>query len=274
MATEPTYRLEGVIRTREEMQDFEGPLNLILMLLSKNKIEIRDIQISLILDQYLAFIEGMQELDLEVASEFVQMASNLLYIKTRMLLTGEEEVSELELLMTSLEQLKARDAYAAVRAVVPEIGRMSERGRSLWSTPGETLPKYGAYECRHEPVELLGALYGLFSRGIRSPEEEEEQARVSRLIPRRITYPVTEKSRQLVERMRRKGSEKLSSLYQLCESRSELVATFISLLELCSVGSLYVSREDGELIVNFAGGGRDTESILRSLSFSETPSEE
>ncbi len=96
----PTFHLEGVIRTKEEMQDFEGPLTLILMLLSKNKIEIRDIKIAEILDQYLAWLAEMQRMDLDIASEFVQMASHLVYIKTKTLLAGTEEVSELELLMS------------------------------------------------------------------------------------------------------------------------------------------------------------------------------
>ena len=96
---EPSYHLEGVIRTRDELEDFTGPLDLILMLLSKNKIEIRDIQISLLLDQYLEYLQMMQEMDLEIASEFVQMASHLTYIKTKMLLTEEKEPTELEMLV-------------------------------------------------------------------------------------------------------------------------------------------------------------------------------
>ena len=107
----PNFFLEGVVKNKDDMQDFEGPLSLILMLLSKNKIEIRDIKIAEILDQYLDYLEQMQSMDLEIASEFVQMAAHLLYIKTRTLLSSEEEVSELELLMASLEQLKARDIY-------------------------------------------------------------------------------------------------------------------------------------------------------------------
>ena len=103
------------------MEDFEGPLTLILMLLSKNKIEIQDVSISSILEQYLAYLDEMKAMDLEIASEFVQMASHLLYIKTRTLLTSEEEVSELEVLMESLEQLKAKDNLAAIREVVPEL---------------------------------------------------------------------------------------------------------------------------------------------------------
>ena len=87
---DPTYFLEGIIHDKSEMADFEGPLSLILLLLSKNKIEIRDIKISEILDQYLEYLNAMEKLDLEIASEFVQMASYLLYIKTRMLLTEEK----------------------------------------------------------------------------------------------------------------------------------------------------------------------------------------
>ena len=77
----PSFFLEGVIHEKNELQDFEGPLSLILMLLSKNKIEIRDVSISEILDQYLDYLDRMQSMDLEIASEFVQMAAHLLYIK-------------------------------------------------------------------------------------------------------------------------------------------------------------------------------------------------
>ena len=80
----PIYHLEKVVKTREDMEDFNGPLDLILHLLSKNKMEIKDIQISLILEQYLAWMDQRKKLDLEVASEFVTMAAQLVFIKTRM----------------------------------------------------------------------------------------------------------------------------------------------------------------------------------------------
>ena len=97
-----SFHLESIVKEKDSMQDFEGPLSLILMLLQKNKIEIKDLRVSDILDQYLAYLEEMQSLDLEISSEFVQMASHLLYLKTRELLTVEEEVSELDLLRQSL----------------------------------------------------------------------------------------------------------------------------------------------------------------------------
>ena len=94
----PVFKLEKVVRSKaeEEMQDFEGPLDLILFLLSKNKMEIQDISISQILDQYLAWLEARQKLDLEVASEFIAMASHLMFIKTRMLLSIEDEEAQEE----------------------------------------------------------------------------------------------------------------------------------------------------------------------------------
>ena len=88
----PIYHLEKVVKAKQEdLEDFNGPLDLILHLLSKNKIEIRDIQITLLLDQYLEWMERREQLNLEIASEFVTMAAHLVYIKTRMLLSIEDE---------------------------------------------------------------------------------------------------------------------------------------------------------------------------------------
>lgn len=86
---EPTYHLAGVMHTRDELPaDFDGPLSVILLLLSKNKIEIQDVSITSILEQYLAYLDEMKRLDMEIASEFIAMASHLMLIKTKMLLSG------------------------------------------------------------------------------------------------------------------------------------------------------------------------------------------
>ena len=258
----PTFHLEGIVKTKEEMQDFEGPLTLILMLLNKNKIEIRDVKIADILDQYLAWLAEMQSMDLEIASEFVQMASHLVYIKTKTLLAGTEEVSELELLLSSLEQLKCRDAFAAVKTLIPAMAKSLETGALLYSTPAEPLPKFSAYDYRHEPWELLGALAGMVGKGAPVPEEE---ARVP-AVPRPLVYSVQDKSRQLVELLRRQGGMTLRALYAMSASRSEMVATFLSLLTMCSMGNVIIDRgENDDYIVQFTGG--DTEAILESLDY-------
>ena len=103
---EPQYRLEGIVHTKSEtMEDFEGPLDVIFELLSKNKIEIQDVSITAILEQYLGYLDEMKRMDMEIASEFITMASHLMLIKTKMLLSAAEQAeaeSELDLLRQSL----------------------------------------------------------------------------------------------------------------------------------------------------------------------------
>lgn len=261
MSTDPTFRLEGVVHERDTLADFEGPLSLILQLLSKNKIEIRDISVSEILDQYLAYLDEMQRMDLEVASEFVQMAAYLLYIKTRTLLAADKEVTELEQLMSSLEQLKAKGARDAIKSVLGEFGAMSENGKDLFTRRQEPLSREAkVYDYRHEPSELLGALLSVFMRpDIRPPAPRE----LATLAPKRIVYGVRDKSREIIERLSSRGSATLGELCAESRSRSEVVAVFLSVLELCSMGSLVISESGGDLVLEFTGG--DTEKILEAI---------
>lgn len=246
----PTFHLDGVVKDKNVLQDFDGPLSLILMLLSKNKIEIRDIKISEILDQYLEYLDRMEKMDLEITSEFVQMASHLLYIKTRTLLAGEEEVSELEELMTSLEQLKCKDIYSAVQRITPELKKASEKGLLYYAKLPEPLPDIKReYEYRHDPADLFRALYTVITRGGKPSEPELAH----RLAPSRIVYEVRTKSRELIDRLQ-EGPAKLSELYSECRSRSEIVATFISILELCSMGSVELTGDESDYTLSFTGG--------------------
>lgn len=258
----PNFHLEGVVKGKNELQDFEGPLSLILMLLSKNKIEIRDISISDILDQYLEYLEQMQSMDLEIASEFVQMASHLLYIKTKTLLAAdEEEVSELEVLMASLEELKCKDLFSSIQQVLPELAQASEKGMLYFSKMPEPVRKTDRqYEYKHEPVELLKAMYSMYSRGSRPAEREEN---LLSAVPKRIVYSVKDKSRQILNRLGEKVTS-LNEIYAECTSRSELVASFVAVLELCSMGSIKISRQENDYKLEFIGG--DLDEILENIS--------
>ena len=248
---DPNFYLEGILHEKDELKDFEGPLSLILMLLQKNKIEIRDIRISEILDQYLEYLNKMQEMDLEIASEFVRMASYL-----------DEEVSELEALIESLETLKCKDALTAVREVAPMLGNAYRQGALIYSRSPEPAPAVSKeYTYTHEPVELLKALLNIFRS---TDEKPPEMTGISQAIPQRIVYSIRSKSRQILDRLRLRNIS-LNELYRECRSRSELVATFISVLELCSMGSLVVSvsrRGDG-YDLSFAGG--DIDEILEQI---------
>lgn len=251
-----TYHLEGIIKTKEEMQDFEGPLTLILMLLQKNKIEIRDIVISDILDQYTEYLNEMEKMDLDIASEFVQMAAYLLYIKTKMLLTEEKEVSELELLIQSLEQLKAKDVQNSLQKVIPYIKNNYEKGILYFSKPAEPIQtSRRQYEYHHDSIDLLSALSDVFNRGSLTPAIQS----ISDAAPRYTPYGVREKSKELITKLKSNKTIPLNKLYTDCSTKSEVVATFISVLQLCSIGSLEINKDafSHEYVLSFIGGDLD-----------------
>ena len=156
---DPIFKLEKVVQTRgdEPLEDFEGPLDLILYLLGKNKIEIQDIPITLILEQYQDYLEKRKRMDLEVASEFITMAAQLMFIKTRMLLNLEDEEaqSEMDALIKSLEERKRGEAYARVRMLSERLAPLSEFGRNILTRPPEPMERGKIYEYDQEPADLV-----------------------------------------------------------------------------------------------------------------------
>lgn len=261
------FHLESIVKGKDSMQDFEGPLSLILMLLQKNKIEIRDLRVSDILDQYLAYLNQMQSMDLEVSSEFVQMASHLLYLKTRELLTVEEEVSELELLMQSLEQLQAKERFTALRASIPWMKHASEKGLLyLTKAPEPMHPEKQEYNYRHQPFELLQAMLAVWTRDNTTGPVLEE--RFLSAVPRRMIFSLRDKSHEIISRLKQ-GPETLSSLFRTCRSDSELVATFVAILELCGAGSLKMEKNETEIFLTLSGDEESIKTVLDSIEDEE-----
>ena len=164
----PVYKLEHVVHSREGMEDFEGPLDLILYLLGKNRIEIQDIPIALILEQYLAYLDRRQQMDLEVASEFITMAAQLMFIKSRMLLSIEDEEaqSEMEELIRSLEERRSGENYARIKCVTEILGPW-EFGRDVLVKAPEPMETGRVYEYSHRPKDLLKAMREVAERGER-----------------------------------------------------------------------------------------------------------
>ncbi len=227
----PVYKLERVVHSREGLEDFEGPLDLILFLLSKNKIEIQDIPIALILDQYLEYLALRREMDLEVASEFITMASQLMFIKTRMLLNLEDEEAQSEMaeLIRSLEERRSGENYAKIKYVAAQLGPMGEFGRGILVKGPEPAEKGRPRSYDHAPEDLLKALRDIADRGerLRPPPLSSFSE-----IVQREPYPVAGKARELLERLRR-GVTSFRLLFRGSRSRSEVVATFLAILELC-----------------------------------------
>ena len=229
----PVFKLEKVVRARnEELQDFEGPLDLILFLLSRNKMEIQDISIALICDQYLAWIAQRQSMDLEVASEFITMASQLMYIKSRMLLSVEDEEAktEMDALIESLEERKRNESYAKIKEMAAKLAPLGEFGRSILTRDPEPLERGKVYEYNQRLTDLSAALAELRSRSARSLPSPEAAFRE---IVQHEPYPVETKAEELLRRLREEGVLKWLRVFFGCRSRSEIVATFLAVLELC-----------------------------------------
>ena len=228
----PVYHLEHVVRSKEEMEDFNGPLDLILHLLSKNKMEIKDIQIALILDQYIEWMDRRKEMDLEVASEFVTMAAHLVYIKTRMLLSiqDEEAASEMEQLIASLEEHQRHENYDRLKQVIPTLDRRYRVGRDYMTRPPEQLPKDRTYRYVHQPEDLVNAMRAVLQRSDGVPEPTE---RAFEGIVGHEPYPVQNKVKEVLTRVLRAGITHFKALFRGSRSRSEIVATFLAVLELC-----------------------------------------
>ena len=247
--TQPQYRLEGIVRTRtEEMEDFQGPLDVIFLLLSKNKIEIADVSITAILEQYLAYLEEMKRLDMEIASEFITMASHLMLIKTKMLLSAAEAAeaeSELDLLRQSLIERQRRDAMEQIRMAIGFLEPRNEIGRCIFTKQPEPLRKDKSYRYKHEPADLLRSLDEIAERNSRRlpPPTVNFKGIVGK-----EPYPVTKKSGEILRLLILRGVERLKNLFKGNKSRSEIVATFIALLDLCKNNS--VTLEDDPSGVN------------------------
>ena len=247
---EPKYHLSGVLRSREEApEDFDGPLDVILLLLSKNKIEIQDISIASILEQYLAYLDEMKRMDMEIASEFIAMASHLMLIKTKMLLSTaeqEEALSEMELLIRSLQERQRQEALERIRSAAVFLDERSEAGLGQFTKGPEPYEKDSSYRYLHDREDLRRA-YALMAERSSKPLPPPRASFEG--IVGREPYPVTRKSAELLKKLILRGISRFRQLFRGSRSRSEIVATFLAVLDLCKSHSVEVAEENGEDVI-------------------------
>lgn len=242
---EPQYKLEGIVHTKTETrEDFEGPLDVIFLLLSKNKIEIQDVSITAILEQYLAYLDKMKQLDMQIASEFITMASHLMLIKTKMLLSAAEQAeaeSELDQLRQSLLERRRREAMEQIRQAVVQLEPRNEIGRCIFTKEPEPLPKEKTYRYQHSTADLLRALDLISERNQRQLPPPTANFRG---IVAKEPYPVNRKAGEVLRQLVLRGVERLKSLFRGNKSRSEIVATFLAILELCKTNSVVLEDDN------------------------------
>lgn len=229
---------------------FEGPLDLLLHLIQKNKVNIYDIPIAMITEQYLDYLDQMRQADLDIMSEFLVMAATLLRIKSQMLLPkevneeGEEEDPRAELVQRLMEYKVYK--YASEELKDWEI----EAGKCLYKVP--TLPEEVAtYKEPIRPQEIIER-QGVTLEHLKEVFEFVMRRRTDKLDPVRSQFGEIKQDEVKIEdkmmhiRDRIKKSKKMSfqGLLEKQATKVEVVVTFLALLELMKMGNIKVVQED------------------------------
>lgn len=216
---------------------FEGPLDLLLHLIVKHKLDIMDIEISLLLEQYLAYMEELDHEDYEYAGEFLEMAARLIYIKTVSLLPKPEEAQELkqELQGRILEYSVCKQLAGKLREQYISEGVFVRRELVL-----EEGSK--AYELTHSPGELVSAL--MLAGKKRAVFEPKIKARDFGGIVSHKIYSVTAKILFVLKRLYKTGQFEMDRLYDGMKEKSERIATFLAILELTKSGRITLNDDN------------------------------
>ncbi len=221
------------------LEVFDGPLDLLLHLISKNKVEITDIPISEILRQYLEYLNQMKEFDMEIASEFITMAAQLMQIKSKMLLPSYDESTD-EDPRAQLAQMLLE--YQAFKALGSYFSERSEIGRDIYIKGQEPLEKdYSSVIYNHTAEDLVKAIENILIR-----DERKLPPPLSSFtsIVGRDPVPVSEKITQILIMFKKTDKIFLDKLLLTSENRSEIVAYFLAILELTKDGRVSFLQND------------------------------
>lgn len=228
-ATAPAPPLRGPCRVSLDV--FEGPLDLLLHLIKKNEVAIADIPVARITEQYLAYLDMMRDLDLDIAGEYLVMAATLVLIKSRMLLPAAEDEPEEEadpradLVRQLLEYQRYREAALALaeRPLLQRDVFAREPVADVEGAGADPGPRL-----RVSPWDLLAALQAVLRRARPEPVHEVVVERVS----------LRDRAERLLARLRHERTVAFESLFDEAATRLEIVVTFLALLELMRLGGV------------------------------------
>ena len=226
MLEQLTYRLD----------QFEGPLDLLLTLISKNKVSITDIPIALICDQYMEYIEQAQKMDLDVASEFIVMASELMLIKSKMILPHEEGTEN----DPRREIADALLLYQQAKLAAKELRPLYDEYSSRYVKDTDEVPPEKGLPLDLEPDLLIKALNAVMRRIKIAQAERTPTELVNPLIKHKIVS-LEEKIEEICELLEEQEEASLFFLLKDADSRPELVARFMGILELIKIHRIMIT---------------------------------
>lgn len=218
-----------------KLEEFEGPLDLLLYLVGKNKMDLHEIAILDLIDQYTAVINTLTEHRLDVASEFIEMAARLVQMKSYLLLPRSEEAERLKQELTG--QLIE---YSACKEIAARMGAMAAATFTAVRQPLE-VELDNTYQLRHDASLLQQAWFGLMGRSRRKAAPSAE-----RFEPL-VTAPFVSVASRVVHVLRGLVTgrvRQLRNLFSPSGSRSETVATFLAVLELVRAGRITIDDNE------------------------------
>ncbi|MCQ2460341.1 MAG: segregation/condensation protein A [Ruminococcus sp.] len=243
------------------LEVFEGPLDLLLNLIQKHKLNICDIEISKLLEQYLLYIEKANEQNLELAGEFLEMAARLIYIKTASLLPRPEEAEQMK-----KELEGALIEYSLCKKAAEELARRY-RGNEVFVRPPMKIKADMTYTLVHEPERLAIAYSQINTKNIKAETGRIHiENKINSVVKRKIV-PVLTKVVHILRELYTTGEVYMDRLYDGVTDRSARVATFLAVLELTRFGRISIS-EDNMIVYlkSRADGGKQWKSKKNSES--------
>lgn len=228
-----------------KLESFEGPLDLLLHLISKHKLNIYDIQISELLDQYMAHIKLMESLDMEVASEFLEMASRLVFLKTAFLLPKHEEAEKLKEELTG-QLLEYQECKEVAKLMAKEIN-LDYISRDVMKIDIDL-----SYDIKHNINEILKSYITVMGKNKKVFPDLRKS--FTKIVKKRV-ISVISKAIFVLKKLYKNKNVKFNALFIESKSKSELVATFLAVLELVKGKRIKIDLDaNKELTVELNGG--------------------
>lgn len=214
------------------LENFEGPLDLLLHLISKHKLDINDIEIVSLVDQYVAYVRKLKEQDMYIAAEFLEMAARLVYMKTVSLLPKSEEAEELKQELTG-ELME----YKLLKETSEKLSKMAT-GFDLFTRKAADPIVDKTYTVKHNLSELVAAYISAAGRRLRNlpPKLDDFKNLVSVKV-----VSVSSRFGSIISGFKKIGNKrKFLELFSNAENKSEVVATFLAVLELCKNKRIFI----------------------------------
>jgi len=218
-----------------KLSSFEGPLDLLLHLIKDAKLDIKDIFVSEITDQYLKYLEDIDEVDVEKAGDFIDMAATLLEIKSKKILpVNEEEPEDTE----SEEQklIRRLEEYKIIKEASEQLKPLEDVD-SYYKKPDDTV---GDYRYVLKDMKLDGLL-DAFAHLMHRVTEKAAEIKPKRIEKDRFT--VAQKISQIKDIILVKNRFKFSELFEADYSKSEAINTFLAVLELLKLGQIHAEQD-------------------------------